>query len=291
MSDVSADLRIFPNKEMFSVDMAEVIDAAILKDGIIQGCAISITNGVLSIAAGRIVVGGRMAVVTAGDVPIPTLSSQQTCTLVAVCDLRTSGNPFYISIVDAAGLQTLNSAKSTGDGFNVEGTLNYVSLGTIVVDPSTGTVSNWTPNADTATAHKGKDVYQELLTKIANLQTALNDKTTWKLVQDRDYKATDANPWVVIPTGAKEVFVSVFIEWTSSQKVCVDFHIPVAPNMFNPYPGSASTSHVNYWSKGYNGFVRVATMRRDGVYALRLLEAYNKETNVLNSTYFRVYYR
>lgn len=284
MSDVSADLRIFPNKEMFSVDMAEVLDAAILKDGIIQGCSISITNGVLNITAGRIVVSGRLGVITAGSIPIPTLSSQQTCSVVAVCDLRASANPFYVAIVDADGLQTLNSAKSSGDGFNVEGTLDYVVLGTVVVNPVTGLVSDWTPSADAATAHKGKKVYQELL-------TLLNDKITWKLVEDKDYKATDANPWVVIPTGAKEVFVSVFIEWTSSQKVCVDFHIPVAPHMFNPYPGSASTSHVNYWSKGYNGFVRVSTMTRDGVYALRLIEAYNKETNVLNSTYYRVYYR
>lgn len=284
MSDVSADLRIFPNKEMFSVDMAEVLDAAILKDGIIQGCSISITNGVLNITAGRIVVSGRLGVVTAGSIPIPTLSSQQTCSVVAVCDLRASANPFYVAIMDADGLQTLNSAKSSGDGFNVEGTLDYVVLGTVVVNPVTGLVSDWTPSAAAATAHKGKDVYQELL-------TLLNDKITWKLVEDKDYKATDANPWVVIPTGAKEVFVSVFIEWTSSQKICVDFHIPVAPHMFNPYPGSASTSHVNYWSKGYNGFVRVSTMTRDGVYALRLIEAYNKETNVLNSTYYRVYYR
>lgn len=291
MSDVSADLRIFPNKEMFSVDMAEVLDAAILKDGIIQGCSISITNGVPNITAGRIVISGRLGVITAGSIPIPTLSSQQTCSVVAVCDLRTSANPFYVAIVDTDGLQTLNSAKSSGDGFNVEGTLDYVVLGTVVVNPVTGLVSNWTPNEDTTTPHKGKNVYQELLIKIANLQTLLNDKITWKLVEDKDYKATDANPWVIIPTGAKEVFVSVFIEWTSSQKVCVDFHIPVAPNMFNPYPGSASTSHVNYWCAGYNGFVKISTMTRDGVYALRLLEAYNKETNVLNSTYYRVYYR
>lgn len=289
MSDVSADLRIFPDKEMFSVDMAEVLDAAVLKDGIIQGCSISITNGVLNITAGRIVISGRLGVITAGSIPIPTLSSQQMCSVVAVCDLRTSANPFYVAIVDADGLQTLNSAKSSGDGFNVEGTLDYVVLGTVVVNPVTGLVSNWTPNEDTTTPHKGKNVYQELLTKIANLQTLLNDKINWKLVENKDYKASDS--WVVIPTGAKEVFVSVFIEWTSSQKVCVDFHIPVVPHMFNPYPDSTPTSHVNYWCTGYNGFVRVSTMTRDGVYALRLLEAYSKETNVLNSTYYRVYYR
>lgn len=238
MSDVSADLRIFPNKEMFSVDMAEVLDAAILKDGIIQGCSISITNGVLNITAGRIVVSGRLGVVTAGSIPIPTISSQQTCSVVAVCDLRTSGNPFYISIVDTAGLQTLNSAKSTGDGFNVEGTLDYVILGTIIVDPSTGTVSNWTPNADMTTAHKGKDVYQELLNKIAELQTALNDKTTWKLVQDRDISGNETN-YIAIPSGAKEIFVAIFIQWTTTQKICVNFHLPVVGHLFNPSSGAA----------------------------------------------------
>lgn len=161
MSDVSADLRIFPDKEMFSVDMAEALDAAILRSGVIQGCTISITNGALSITNGRIVVGGRMGVITGGSVPIPTLSTQQTCTVVAVCDLRTAENPFYISIVDANGLQTLNSAKSSGDGFNVEGTLNYVVLGTVTVNPTTGLVSDWVASAG-ATAMKGPDIREDM---------------------------------------------------------------------------------------------------------------------------------
>ena len=290
MSDVSADLRIFPDKEMFSVDMAEVLDAAILKDGIIQGCSISVVNGVLNITAGRIVVSGRIGVITAGTIPIPTLSTQQTCTVVAVCDLRTSENPFYISIVDTEGLQTLNSAKSSGDGFNVEGTLDYVVLGTVVVNPVTGLVSNWTPNADTATSHKGKNVYQELLTKITDLQTLLTNKTTWKLVQDRDVPGSETS-YILIPSGAKEIYVAVFIQWTATQKICVDFYIPVAPNMFNPASGAAATSHVNYWGKDNNGFVRVGTNRSGNNYYVKLLEAFNKENNVLSSTYYRVYYR
>ena len=96
MANVSADIPIYPNKEMLSVDMAEIMDAAILKSGIIQGCAISLSAGSLNITDGRIVIKGRLGVVTGGVIPVPTLDTTTTCTLVAVCDLS-STNPFYIA--------------------------------------------------------------------------------------------------------------------------------------------------------------------------------------------------
>lgn len=282
MSDVSADLRIFPNKEMFSVDMAEVLDAAILKDGIIQGCSISITNGVLNITAGRIVISGRLGVITAGSIPIPTLSSQQTCSVVAVCDLRTSANPFYVAIVDTDGLQTLNSAKSSGDGFNVEGTLDYVVLGTVVVNPVTGLVSDWTPSADAATAHKGKKVYQEVLDKI----NALVADRAWSTVNADGFKG---QTWATIPAGASEAFVEVYVAWDTQKKVSVDFYLPF--NNWIYTTSSASRVHANHWGSSWDGVVALETRIVNGSYQVRLLHSYKGTNNEAASTSWRVFYR
>lgn len=282
MSDVSADLRIFPNKEMFSVDMAEVLDAAILKDGIIQGCSISITNGVLNITAGRIVISGRLGVITAGSIPIPTLSSQQTCSVVAVCDLRTSANPFYVAIVDTDGLQTLNSAKSSGDGFNVEGTLDYVVLGTVVVNPVTGLVSDWKPSADAATAHKGKNVYQEVLDKI----NALVAGRAWSTVNADGFRG---QTWATIPAGASEAFVEVYVAWNTNQKVSVDFYLPFNTWIYST--AAASRVHANHWGSSWDGVVALETRIVNGSYQVRLLHSYKGANNEAASTSWRVFYR
>lgn len=163
MANVSADIRIYPNKEMFSVDMAEIMDAAILKSGIIQGCAITLTAGSLNIADGRIVIKGRLGVVTGGAIAVPTLDTTTTCTLVAVCDLS-SATPFYLALLKPADYTTLQSSADTTGTFNVSNGIAYVELGTAVVDPATGNVTSWTANAN-ATAMKGPDVYSKLATK------------------------------------------------------------------------------------------------------------------------------
>ena len=288
MAEALIDIKIFPNKEMSSVDMAEMLDATIPNNSIIQGCELTLMNGVFNISSGRLVVGGRLGVVTGGTIPNPTsLTATTICYPLAVCDLSDSERPFYFLIATPDDLNRLNlNTEERNPTFNINNGTDALVFGYCSVDPATGLASDYHALSG-ATAKKGWDWWGDLLARV----DLLEEQRTWKLVENKDYKATDANPWVVIPTGAKEVFVSVFIDWTSSQKVCVDFHIPVAPHMFNPYPESAMTSHVNYWCAGYNGFVRILTMTRDGVYALRLSEAYNKETNVLNSTYYRVYYR
>ena len=165
MANVTADIRIFPNKEMFSVDMAEVLDAGILRSGVIQGCRISETNGVLSIDSGRIVIGGRLGVVTGGVIPLPSISVESSCTVLAVCDLRNNQQPFYVAMVDSAGLDALNSARTTDGTFNVVNGLDYVILGTVTANPATGLVSNWVAS-ESATAKKGKDLYSELTSSV-----------------------------------------------------------------------------------------------------------------------------
>lgn len=290
MSDVSADLRICPNKEMFSVDMAEVLDAAILKDGIIQGCEIKEEAGVLKVKTnGRVIINGRLGVITAGDIPVPTLSTQQstTCTVVAVCNLQ--DDAFYISIVDSNGLQTLNSARSNGDVFNVEGTLDYVILGTVVVNPVTGLVSSWTPSIDTATAHKGKNVYQELLNKFTALETSIDNKLTWKSVQEADYQGTAFHH---IPDGAKEIYVVIWIRWTSTgntQKTSIGFHIPIEDTIF--VSSADLVGHVNHWTKTNDGFVRLRLVKNNEGYFVKIYNVYQGDTDITNSAYWRILYR
>lgn len=176
MSSVTADIRIFPQKEMLSVDMAEALDAAILKSGIIQGCEFRHTNGVLSITDGRIIIKGRLGVVTAGDIPVPTLEVITTCHVVAICNLNMTANPFTISILTPTEFTTLQSTATTGDGFNVSSGLAYIEFGTATVDPATGNVTAWTPIADAVKQRKGSDIYEELTsnTKIMHIERKVN---------------------------------------------------------------------------------------------------------------------
>ena len=169
MPSVTADIRIFPQKEMFSVDMAEALDAAILKSGIIQGCEFRHINGVLSITDGRIIIKGRLGVVTAGDIPVPTLEVITTCHVVAICNLNTTENPFTISMLTPTEFTTLQSTATTGDGFNVSSGLAYIEFGTATVDPATGNVTAWTPIADAVKQRKGSDIYAELTSNVKTM--------------------------------------------------------------------------------------------------------------------------
>ena len=166
MPSVTADIRIFPQKEMLSVDMAEALDAAILKSGIIQGCEFRHINGVLSITDGRIIIKGRLGVVTAGDIPVPTLEVITPCHVVAICNLNMTENPFTISMLTPTEFTTLQSTATTGDGFNVSSGLAYIEFGTATVDPATGNVTAWTPIADAVKQRKGSDIYAELTSNI-----------------------------------------------------------------------------------------------------------------------------
>lgn len=291
MSNVSAELRIFPNKEMFSVDMAEILAASILKDGIIQGCDIAIENHVLKFRKnGRMVINGRLGVITAGDVPIPsTITTQGTYSVVAVCDLRGVGPEFYISIATPTDIQSLNSAKSSGDGFNVEGTLDYIILGTVDIDPATGLASNWLRSASTAIPHKGPNVYAELLDRISALSNSVNNKLTWKSVQETDYQGADFHH---IPNGAKEIYVVIWIKWISTgntQKTSIGFHIPIEDSIF--VSSASLVGHVNHWTKTNDGFVKLRLIKNNEGYFVKIYSVYQGDTDVTNSAYWRILYR
>lgn len=150
---LTTDIRIFPQKEMFAVDMAEILDATIPRDGIIQGCEITFnsTAGTLSVESGRIMLHGRLGVVTeSGELaaPVVTGSADVTCYLVAACNLSTL-NPFSVEIITPATYEEYQQLKSaSGDDFNTHDGFDFFVLGTVVVNPTSGKITTWTPSAD-----------------------------------------------------------------------------------------------------------------------------------------------
>lgn len=206
MSSVTADIRIFPQKEMLSVDMAEALDAAILKSGIIQGCEFRHINGVLSITDGRIIIKGRLGVVTAGDIPVPTLEVITPCHVVAICNLNMTENPFTISMLTPTEFTTLQSTATTGDSFNVSSGLAYIEFGTATVDPATGNVTAWTPIADAVKQRKGSDIYAEL-TALKTMY--IERKITLPAGSASVPSATDINFNNDLPAGTKLVGVNI----------------------------------------------------------------------------------
>lgn len=154
---MNADIRIYPDKELKAVDMAVILDALEVADGAIQGCEVSLSSGVLSISDGRILLKGRLGVVTASTIELPTLASAATCHLLAVCDLAIDP-PFYIALFSAEEYETLVERVETVTDFNGLNGVAFVELGTADVDPNTSAVTSWTAN-DTARASRVMDSY------------------------------------------------------------------------------------------------------------------------------------
>lgn len=142
---MNADIRIYPDKELKAVDMAVMLDALSVADGVIQGCDVSLTSGHLHIEDGRILIKGRLGVVTAGDIETPTLAASATCRLLAVCDLAID-SPFYLSLFPATEYDALVERCEAITDFNAMNGVAFIELGQAEVDASTGTVTLWTPN-------------------------------------------------------------------------------------------------------------------------------------------------
>lgn len=142
---MNADIRIFPAKELAALDMAELMDAALIKDGgILQGCGLSVTpQHELQITSGRIIIKGRLAVVTGGLISRPSgITRTQTCYVCAICDLL-AANPFTIEILKSGDYDAvLARADGFSDrAFNVNSGVHVFTMGTVVIDPSVGVTS------------------------------------------------------------------------------------------------------------------------------------------------------
>ena len=149
---LTTDIRIFPQKELFAVDMAELMDTAIERDGIIQGCGITFNSeaGTLTMDTGRIIISGRLGIITeSGSLAAPVLSgtSNVTCYLVAACNLSTL-NPFTVEIITPATYEEYQQRKEdSADVFNAQDGFDFIVLGTVSVNPTSGKIVSWTPDS------------------------------------------------------------------------------------------------------------------------------------------------
>lgn len=148
---LNAEMKIYPGKEMLALDMAEVLETSVINSGIIQGCAITLSGGALTLAPGRILIRGRLGYFSGGQIPTTGINTSGTYKLLAVCDLAAQeGSMFYVDFFSTAtggDYDTLvNRVNQQNGHFNsIEGAA-FVELGTATIDSATGNVTTWTPS-------------------------------------------------------------------------------------------------------------------------------------------------
>lgn len=291
MAEASIDIRIFENKEMKAVDMAELMDAAIFRNGVIQGCGTSLSNGVFTIEGGRIVVGGRLGVVTGGTVPNPTtLTRTDICYPIAVCDLADVNNPFYFMIATRDDITSLGlDYENRNPNFNVQNGRDALFFGTIEVDPATGLASNYQRWGQSG-ARKGWDWYSTILNEIQSVNNRYADKISWKESSTSDSEVEHTGPkWHRIPEEAKELYITVWVSRSSSNKTGVSFHIPVNDNLF--VTSATTMTQANGWPDDSNGFVEIRLLKNTEGRHVNINRVYSGTNVITNSVTWMVLYR
>ena len=175
---MNAAIKVFPAQMFDALDMAEIVDAALLRDGIIQGCELSVGNDhELQITSGRMVIKGRLAVITAGQINRPEgILTSQECYITAVCDLS-GENPFAIEMLTSGDHSDLvdRAGDYTDDSFNVNNGVWLLELGTVTVDPSVG-VTAFTPIETEQRSAKNRSAIAAGVQKDLNSQIALENE-------------------------------------------------------------------------------------------------------------------
>lgn len=183
---MNAEIRIYPDKEMYAVDMAELMHAAIPESGVLQGCALEFTGGNVTIQPGRLVIKGRLAVVvTAGIIePSELVTTSQTGHICAICNLSDQ-NEEYVKLqilpdqaYDDMVLATQGyETGAHGDTFNAANGVAFLELGTITMT-SSGLVG---PLTLTEAGEKPKNIrtfIDGVKTTLQNSITSLSSKIT-----------------------------------------------------------------------------------------------------------------
>ena len=118
-----------------------------------------------------------------------------------------------------------------------------------------------------------------------SISNALNSALKWKVFGGY----VQGQTFVTVPTTANEVYVIVYIKWTTNEKVMVDFHIPIEPFAFGSPTNIAQ--HVNYYGANQNGYVCIEARTNGGTNFMRHYEARNGSTNVTSSANCAYMYR
>lgn len=137
---MNAAIKIFPAQEFDDLDMAELMDAALLRNGALQGCVLSLNTDEheVEITSGRMVIKGRLAVVTGGTIERPE-DPGTTCYITAICNLANE-NPFTIRMLKESEHNELVELAGhfSETTFNVNSGVWLYEMATVTIDPSIG---------------------------------------------------------------------------------------------------------------------------------------------------------
>lgn len=176
---MNAEIRIYPDKEMYAVDMAELMHASIPESGVLQGCALEFTGGNVTIKPGRLVIKGRLAVVVAEGIVEPSELVESTVTghICAVCNLSDQNEEYVqLQIIPQDSYESMVQLAHSyetgdhGDTFNTANGIALLELGTITMTPSGLTGPMTLTSAGTAP--------KNIRTFIEGIKTTLQDKIT-----------------------------------------------------------------------------------------------------------------
>ena len=127
------------------------------------------------------------------------------------------------------------------------------------------------------------DIINELSTRIEN---SISNALKWKLFGGG---YVNGQTFVTVPASAKEVYVIVYIKWTTGEKAMVDFHIPVEPYAFGSPTNFAQ--HAKFYGTNHDGYVCIEARANGGTNFMRLYEARNGNTDVTANAYCAYMYR
>ena len=204
---MNAEIRIYPDKEMYAVDMAELMHAAIPESGVLQGCALEFNGGNVTIQPGRLVIKGRLAViVTAGIIePSELVTTSQTGHICVICNLSDQ-NEEYVKLqilpdqtYDDMVLATQGyETGAHGDTFNAANGVAILELGTIImtssglVGPLTLTEAGEKPRNTKSFVEKVRGALQTTITSLTNKVTKLESVALMNSGEGSIYKHFNA---------------------------------------------------------------------------------------------------
>lgn len=122
------------------------------------------------------------------------------------------------------------------------------------------------------------------------ISNSISNALKWKIfggTPNNNY--VQGQTFVTVPATAKEVYVIVYIKWTSGEKVMVDFHIPIEPYAFGSPTNFAQ--HVKFYGTNHDGYVCIEARTNGDTNFMRLYEARNGNTDVTAGTYCAYMYR
>ena len=176
---VTANIHIYPEKEMSALDMATLMNASIIGSTVLHGCRVTCSSGKLHMSSGRIVINGRLAVIQGGDFDAPSDAMSSATVnrhLMAVCDLTASSSPFYVKVLSNSEYSRIvsDANETTDTSFNPSSGIKYLDFGTAAI--RSGSFTSWTPKSGSFDYKTLKYHKDELEKTITSKESALNTK-------------------------------------------------------------------------------------------------------------------